>query len=285
MKNDGFEKGLLEYGSLMKQSYAYIVGNCSKIIAIIVAIVAALLTFTEISVANFSGAEFTSTLMVLLICSYVIYFSLEDAGERLGESSSEFLAAAESYKSARSAITPSMIPSLRAYCIDYSAAELRFRRDSFLCSRGYSSEEYDDYLAGRVFPKASVKVFKKAKKLKAVNLSPTSLLSPERVAKHSELENPERRKRLLMLLKLIPSTLCMLLTASVILTVKENMSASVIIDGVIKLSTLPIIGFRGYESGYSYAKGAGAMWVETKARLINDFLSAYNKSASKEHTG
>jgi len=285
MKNDGFEKGLLEYGSLMKQSYAYIIGNTSKIIAVIVAIVAALMTFTEISAATLGGAQFTSTLAVLLICSYVLYFSLEDAGEKLGESSAEFQTAVENYKNARARLLPSMIPALRAYCIGYSSSELDFRRESYLCSRGYSSDEYSEYLSGASFPAEARRVFRKASKMKAVNLSPTTLLSRERVAKHSELENPERRKRLIMILKLLPSTLCMLLTASVILTVKEDMTSSVIIDGIIKLSTLPVIGFRGYESGYSYARGAGALWIETKARLINDFLSEYNKTAEQPNIG
>lgn len=267
----------------MKQGYAYIIGNSGKIIAAIVAAAAALLTFAEVSVINFGGTEFTSTLTVLLICSYLIYFSLEDAGEKLGQSTAEFISAMEGYKEALSHIEPDMIPKLRLYCMDYSAAELKFRRESFLCSRGYSSEEYADYLNGSHFDKSAARVFGRAKRLKAINLSPTSLLTPERVAVRSELENPEGKKRLLMILKLLPSTLCMLLTASVILTVKENMTASVVIDGLIKLSTLPIIGFRGYESGYSYARGAGAMWIETKSRLIKDFLSTYYKSPEKNH--
>ena len=271
MKREGFEDGLLEYGSAMKRGYAYIVSNTGKIIAAITALIAVLVTFTDIRFFGIGAAEFTSTLTVLLISSYIIYFSLEDAGERLGEGNEEYKATLEKYNKIRARITPEMIPALRSFCAEYSAAELEYRRRSLLCSFGYSEEEYKASSEGGA-DRRSKRAFKAARRLRAVDLTPSMLISQARVS-GGELTNPERTKLLRLTLKLLPSTLCMLLTASVILTAKADLDASALADGLLKLATLPIVGFRGYESGYSYTVGAKRGWIETKCRLLECFLA------------
>ena len=55
----------------------------------------------------------------------------------------------------------------------------------------------------------------------------------------SELASPERKKLATSLRILLPSTACMIFTISVMLTAKDELSASVIIDGILKLSALP----------------------------------------------
>ena len=53
---------------------------------------------------------------------------------------------------------------------------------------------------------------------------------------------------------------------------KSELTASAIIDGLIKLSALPIIGFRGFLDGYRYAKETKSAWFETKRRVLEAFL-------------
>ena len=77
-----------------------------------------------------------------------------------------------------------------------------------------------------------------------------------------------------MLLNLIPTTLCMVITISVMLSLKESLGPAEIFEGLMKLSALPIIGIRGYVCGYSYAKDVRARWLETKSRLLEGFLTA-----------
>ena len=278
MKENGFERGMLEYGAIMKQGYAAIIDNCGKIIAIIAAIVASLVTFADITFVEFSATSFTSTLLVLLIASYIIYFSLEEAGERLGEGTDDFKASYDRYMKARSAVSSDMIGDLRAYCISYSKEELEYRRQGYICSKGYSVEDYESYKRGDRTDKRAVSVFRRADRISSVRLAPVDLLSRERVKKRSELENPDGKKLLYLFVRLIPSTVCMLFTASVILTAKPDLTASVVIDGLIKLSTLPIIGFKGYESGYRYARFAKSLWLETKARLLEDFCEKHESA-------
>ena len=280
MQSENLEHGIFELSEAVKRGKAYILCNTGKIIALIAAAVAILATFMEISFFGIGGEEFTATLAVLLISGYVIYFSLEDAGEHLGECSPEFKAAREKYSKAKEKITPEMIPDLRKFCSSYSAAELEYRRKSLLCSRGYSDEDLKSYKRGDVFDRTARHTLKAATKLRAFEITPALLLSES--ARQTELYNPEKTKLLRMSLKLLPSTLCMLLTASVILTARADMSASVLVDGLIKLSTLPILGFKGYEAGYAYAVGAKRTWLETKTRLLECFLDEYSKKESPE---
>ena len=65
----------------------------------------------------------------------------------------------------------------------------------------------------------------------------------------------------------------MIFTASVILTAKADLSASVIIESLLKLSALPIIGFRAYVSGYNHAKDHESAWLETKTRILTAFIN------------
>ena len=271
MKKEGFEDGLLEYGAMVKRGRGYLIENTGKIIAAITAVVAVLVTFTDITFFGIGGVEFTSTLAVLLLSSYVIYFSLEDAGERLGEGSESFKAARDAYECVRLRIKPDMIPALRAFCTDYASSELKFRRSSLLCSLGYSEAEYEAYKGGAAFDKRARRAFRGADRLRAVSLSPTTLLTSVRQG-GEELHNPEKTRLPRLALKLLPSTLCMVLTASVILTARTDLTPSVLADGILKLATLPIVGFRGYESGFAYATGPRCAWIETKTRLLECFL-------------
>ena len=73
----------------MRSAYTRLLEGASKIIAILALLIAMLVSFTDVRFQDFGGSAFTSSLAVMLISSYLIYFSLEDAGEKLGESSDE----------------------------------------------------------------------------------------------------------------------------------------------------------------------------------------------------
>ena len=64
----------------------------------------------------------------------------------------------------------------------------------------------------------------------------------------------------------------MAVTVSVVLSAKESLTAVDVIDGLLKLSSLPIIGFRGYSQGYVYTKKNISAWLDTKTSLLTAFL-------------
>ena len=73
------------------------------------------------------------------------------------------------------------------------------------------------------------------------------------------------------------------------LNVKEDMTASDVINGILKLSALPVIGFKGYSAGYGYTKNSLSLWIETKANILEKFgirkpeiLMSLKAAAAKE---
>jgi len=269
-----FESSLLERGEVFKHSCSSLIGNLSKIVAVITAAVAVLVTFTDVTFASLTAGDITTVMAVLLMAAYVIYFSLEDAGERLGEDSEEYKSAIAKHISLRKMITPDMIPELRRFTADYTRAEAEYRREAELIRLGYSKDEYESFLSGKITDGKSRRALARVKKISPITISVPALLSKERTKGKSELYNPERRKHIRMALRLTPSLLCMIITVSVVLSVKDGLGLVEVLEGVMKLSTLPIIGIRGYLAGYSFAKEVRPAWLETKSRLLESFLSS-----------
>lgn len=263
---------LLELGGMVKGGYSTLIANAGKIIAVITLIIAVLVTFTDMTFSDLGGEDFTTTLAVMLLSSYLMYFSLEDAGEREGEECESYRDALVRYEAARHRITPEHIDGLRAFCLEYSKSELEYRRLSYLGEAGYSEGDYLDFRSGRKFDRRATRIFRKAEGMRAIKLTPTVLMSGSHASSRGELVDPKKRKVFDALTSLIPSTICMVFTISVILTAKEDMTLSTVIDGVVKLCALPIVGFKGMLDGYRFSKEDKASWLETKARLLERFL-------------
>ena len=272
MKNK-FEYAILDSGDLMRRAGLSLINNAGRAVTIITLFVASLITFTDLTFGGFGAKNFTVLVTVMLVASYLIYFSMEVTGEKAGEDSEEFKSALKAYSEAREKISAEKTAALREFCKEYSMAELEYRRENLLMSYGESVEDFKAFVEdGCKFSRRKTKIFKKVRRLRAIELSPKTLLSCEHSKTKSELSNPEVFKFLKLALKLIPTSLCMLLTISIIPSIKEDMTASLIIEGILKLSSLPIIAFRGYCTGYFYARRSKCLWIETKTRLISAFL-------------
>ena len=267
------EDGLIAADALTKKSGAAIIKNTGKIIAVITLIVATLLTFTDVALSSFESEEFTLTLVVMLIASYLMYFSLEDAGEKLALDSDDYIKAKAEYDEARGRVTGNDILALRDFCTRYAAEELKFRQRCLLLGLGYSEDEYHAYINGGSADRARKRAFERVRGLRAANLTPNFLLCASRKPNTSELYDRSRFKHLKMSLKLIPTVVCTIVTVSVILTVKDGLTLSNIFESILKLSSLPIIGCRGYAAGYSYVKNVEVPILGTKKRIIEAFIS------------
>lgn len=262
---------LAQSGSVLKKGYSFVIANVGKTVATITLLVTALVSFTEISLSELNSEVFTSTLIMMLLASYVMYFSLEDAGERLARENESYKEISERHESLEKDVKRCDIARLREFCLDYTKAELEYRRSNMLFSLGYTKEEYDAYLNGAKMPKKTAKALRRVEKIKRAQLSASTLLSAKSRTK-SELKNPEVSRLTNMIIRLIPSTVCMLFTVSVMVSVRDNMTVAGVIEAILKLSTLPIIGLKGYSDGYEYVMNNESAWLETKSRLIEAFL-------------
>lgn len=273
MKNlSEFEISLLDSGESLRRAGKAALENMGKLIAAFVAIIMIAVTFTDITFSGFEPKEAASSLLLLLTSSYIIYFSLEDAGEKFGEQSEEYRTARTRYDTYREKIRGEDMEALRSFLCEYSAEELRFRKKGALMSEGLTEEELDLYRCGKMPDSRRAKRLRCIDRIKPIILTPKALLCRERWQKRSELENPERRKILGLMLKLIPSTVCMAVTVSVMLTAKDGLNATDILNGILKLSALPMAAFRGYSAGYGYARHTLSLWMETKAGILENFI-------------
>lgn len=266
------EIGLIESDNLIKKGGIMLINNVGKTIAVITALVSALVTFTDITFADFGTESFATSLVMLILASYLMYFSLEDAGERLAEDSEEYKATLRDYEKVREKIKGEDMESLRAFCIEYSREELIYRRKNLITSHALSLEEFEKYQKGERLGKEKERIFRRAARLKAIPLSPKELLTKERESRKSELINPERYKLLRLIIGLVPTTVCMTVTVSVMLSAKSGLDAAAIIEGILKLSTLPIVGFKGYANGYKFIRKSYIPWIETKKRLLEAYI-------------
>lgn len=263
---------LLELGGAIRQGYSVIIGNAGKVIAVITLAIAVLVTFTDVALSDITGESFTTTLAVMLISSYLMYFSLEDSGEREGERSEEYRSANERYLNVRGCITPADIDPLRAFCLDYSLRELEYRRLSYLGENGYSATDFAKYKSGERVSIKAKRIFRRAENMRAVRLTPAVLLSRSHGVGKSELTDPSYKKISGALISLIPSTVCMIFTVSLMLSAKDGQTVYTVLNGLLKLSALPIVGFKGTMDGYNFVKEDKSCWLETKARLLETFL-------------
>ena len=236
----------------------------------------ALVSFTEISFSDFGGESFTTTLIMMLLASYIMYFSLEDAGEKLGRDSDGYKSVADKYEVVRSKISGSDITALRQFCLDYRNADLEYRRSDMLFSLGYTNEEYARYLNGEILSKKAEKALRRVKKIKRAELDAAGLLS-KGFKSDGELRDPKSSRIINMIIRLIPSTVCMIFTVSVMINARDNMTVAGIIEAILKLSTLPAIGLKGYAAGYQYATESEQGWIEVKTRILDSFVSNKNK--------
>ena len=94
-KISAFEDSVFDSSELMKRAGKTLFENMGKVIAFTVALLMLLVTFTDVSFAATMSESFVSSLLLLITSSYVIYFSLEDAGEKCAEETDEYKSAKE----------------------------------------------------------------------------------------------------------------------------------------------------------------------------------------------
>ena len=91
MRNiNSFEDALLDSSEAIKKTGIIIINNMGKVIAVFVSLIMLAVTFTDIKFAGIFTKDLFSSMLLLLTSAYIIYFSLEDAGEKCGEETEEF---------------------------------------------------------------------------------------------------------------------------------------------------------------------------------------------------
>lgn len=262
--------------------YRFILANASRVIALLTAAVACLVTFTDVALSGIGREDFTSSLLVMLIASYLIFFSMFDSGVTAGLESEEYTAAQKLYSEAKASVTPEEITSLREFCHRYSAEELGFRRLCYLTEHGESLDAFERFKNGEPASPRRAAVLRRAARLRAARLTPAMLLSGKGAAQKSELSTPMLSRLLSILRGLLPTTLGSLFTVSVMLTAKDGLTAEVIIEGILKLSALPMIALKGYRAGFLHSRDTLSAWNTLRSRLLRQFKGDFLKERGQD---
>lgn len=270
-RDKNLEDLLLDPTELLKKASGTLLSDVGKVIAIITLLVACLVSFTEVSFYGIGTEQFTSTLLLLLIGAYLMFFSLEESGERHGERTDEYIEAKKGYKAAISRIKPSDLTHLEAYLKERSRRELYAKRQELLLSLGFTEGLLDD--GYKTKSREERRARRRSLRIKARTLSVTDLLESDAVMGSGEIYHRSPRKYLRIIAKLIPTTVCMVFTASIMLTAKDELTAGAVIEGLVRLATLPIVGFRGYSFGYRYSKLQRAYQMNARTRILESYLS------------
>lgn len=259
----------------------HITQNIGQAVAIITAIAAVLLCFLEVALPELSYKSITVEVAVLLLASYIIYFSLLDAGEGYGRSTDVYKESEAAYMKVRAQIGSNMIDELRQYLVEYASKEAEHKRRMLLVGEAVSLEDYRRYKNGEKMPTRLRRACKKADAIRPRPINPRLLLEREERGSEARLVSPRASRPISELIKLIPMTLSTLFTVSLIITTKDGLTAATVLESLIKLSCLPIVALRGYIGGYKYATEELSAWYDKRREMLAAFLEWHEGKAQK----
>ncbi len=235
-------------------------------------LVAALVTFTEISLLSLSLQSLTLTVAVYAAVTVVMYISLEEEGELAGRTESAYKEAENALTATAARITAVHYAPLEAFCRLYTKEELAERRARLLLTYGISDEAQQELPAA---------VQRRICRLRPLQLNASMLLGKPAKAADSPLCDPDRRRRTRLLTRLTPSLLCMTFGIGIAIGARDALTVSAILEGIFKLSALLIVGLRGYVQGYLFVSEAEIPFIRAKTRLLERFLCETSEEKSQ----
>ncbi len=269
---------LLDTGAVLDKSKKHLILHVGRVIAMLTVILAMILTFADVTLVSDFTRRLTSEIAVLTVAAILMYFAMQTEGELSGRQSEEYVKYKGAARTAAEAIRADRMEGLSEYLERHIRTELQARRRSLLYTYGYTEEQYTLYLRAKQCPNVRARrVFRRAERMRPIRLSVASLLS-DGEDHESTLTSPHARRGLMTLCRLIPSLFGMLVTVSVIIEWHDPLSASVLMEGAVKLCALLSVGLKGYLDGHKYVIGPLASHLAYKSRLLNAFLLENDKT-------
>ncbi len=239
-------------------------------ISLLALLIAALTTFTNISILSLSAETLTLTVAVYAAVTVVIFFSLAEEGERMGRSETAYREAEKSLETAVARVAPAQYAKLEDFCRRYAEGEFSERRARLLLAHGIVGEE-------NAPPKAAQR---QLKRLRPPQLNAFMLLGKAACSIDSPLRNPQKKRKNRLFLRLTPSLICTCFGIGIAIGTRETLTVSAILEGAFKLAALLIVGLRGYVQGYLFIGDSEIPFIRAKARLLEQFLSEAEENTS-----
>ena len=272
-----------------KKTLGSFIGNMGLIVAALTLICTCATFFTDISLASVMTVEFSLSFIILLFCSYTMYFSMADTGARRGAQDEEFLNAKKQYEELRGELEASGgIFSLGEFCHKYTASELISSQKSILLSAGISYREFEENYKGvekkdlpRELGKKRIKIISRANSIKPIVLTPDMLLSAGRKshARNPLAKAPEKQRALHAIGALLPTTLTSFFAVSVVCSIINEPTMATVTECIIKLFALIWNGTKGYAMGYNNISREASEYLLGRCQVLSSAISEAKKEA------
>ena len=246
--------------TLKKSSVGGFIGNMGIIIAAMTLLCTCVMFFTDISLASLVTTEFSLSFVILLFCSYTMYFSMADTGAKHGAENELFIKAKERYDSLRAELSESgLLFHLGSFCHEYVQNELVATQKNILLSAGISYSEFCEKYKGKdkreqkeALCRRTRSIVAKANALKPITLTPDMLLSvgAKSHSRNPLSKSPEKSRIIHSMRALIPTTVTSFFAVSVVCSVISDPSMATVTECIIKLFALVWNGCKGYTMGY-----------------------------------
>ena len=257
------EKIPLELESAKKKITKSLMNNLGFFMGVFLVFAVIVIMTTDIRIVSF--VDITSLgldFFLLLFCSYSMYVCCADSGTKAGLSSTIYTETVEKYDAMKKRILEShMQTRMGEFCNHYIADELKNTKMVLLAPVGLSYEEYmEKYMqldgssvdAMPCLTSSQKKAIKKANKVKPVRLSPEMILRKDRSSnRRSPLDvNPSKKKSIAFGTKFIRIAVLSIFMSMIALDVIVEPSWIIFASVCLKLVSVIVNGFGGYETGF-----------------------------------
>lgn len=249
-------------------------------VGILAFFVAALVFFTEISLAAAPIAHLTLELAVTMFCLVIMYSAMADAGAEAGEEMEEVKRTASEWKAvARRVREAGLTPGLVSYCRRLAEQERNEARCDLLASVGLSPADahlvYVDRKRFSALPRGVRRIIRRAESMPLLRLSPELLLYGGTSTYRRRLLpiTAAAKRRRSTLRAMIPALLGSILTVSVAIGCRDGIDASAIVSAALRLLALLSSGVKGYAMGYRSVTEEGVRSDSARTEYLSRYLA------------
>lgn len=255
--------------------------NSAFLIGILTVAVAVAVFFCELHLSAAPTEQTAVTALVMLLCCFVMYTSLYDAGHAHASEREEYSKILEGYESLRERVRALGQPArLERFCSQYVEEELYESRSRILLYAGVDMCEFLCWQGGKMpksefdaLPKEKQKALRAAAKLKPLKLSAFRLLSGTVGARRKLLLSTRPRRIVRTTTALVPTMFGCLVTVGVQVEAVE-MSPALVALGLLRLFAIVWTGVRGYAAGVSAVSEDDTTALGHKITLLRAYLAS-----------
>lgn len=255
--------------------------NSGILIGCLTILVAAAVFFCELHLSAAPTEQTAVTACVMLLCCFVMYTSLYDAGHARASEGDGYQKTLGTYESLREQVRTIGDPAaLERFCSHYAEEELFLCRSRMLLYAGVDMTTFQRWQNGEMeteeygaLPKEKRRAIKRAARLKPLKLSAFRLLSGATGTRRQLLLSTRPRRIRRTTTALLPTMVGCLVTVSV--TVEGvAMTPALIALGLLRLFAILWTGVRGYATGSASVKEDDTLALQDKITLLKAFLTS-----------